>query len=774
MQNDLVSALCWTLIHSLWQGLLLAAVTGAFLIGTRRANARKRYNLLTVLFLLFIVATVITFAREMYVLSANSIVHDTPNFIITQQHLLNTVTPAAKTSGVGGNSFLDRFTDYFNTHASLVVTIWFVIFIARFVKLTTNLVYVQRLKFYKTHDPSQQWKDKIAELVGKLGLRKQVELLESGIVKVPVVMGVFKPVILLPLGLLAHLPSDELEAILLHELAHIQRRDYFVNLLQSFAETIFFFNPALMWLSSMIREERENCCDDMAIAVTNNKTKFINALIAFQEYNFSNRAYSIGFPGKKNQLLNRVKRIISNRNKTLNATEKSLLTFGMAVLIMFSLVAAKKTPVNETVGSVNKKPLAILSQKKTQPIEAVSLFKQPHPETGKVVIARDTVATRLEALLAKLSDTVPQTKEAAIAKDALLSKFATVSDTAVSQFSHFSTMLNDDGQTKTLVLTATTKDGKQYRLKKINDVISEFSINDERVPESKFEEHREEIAQIENAYRNKMIRVKERQLLANQKRLLSFEKDRTMYDMKRATLEKQRLLTDEKQWSRVEKIRTEANKRIADETNRKIDRKITTALNEQQRVAFDKKIHLFKGSADSLKRRGLMYGEERAVGDKKRLLFKGSADSMKRRGLMYGEERAAFDKKRLLINGLADSVRRMGSRNENHEWEQAAFSRKQEIMKWRQADDETRQHEAAMQMQNIISDLGKENIKIDMQKSWFALDNDQFIVDGKKMSSELHDTFKAKYLKPNGWGYYYGPIQVRGRGLFLDYKDLVK
>jgi len=338
MQNDLVSALCWTLIHSLWQGLLLAAVTGAVMISTRRSNARKRYNLLTVLFLLFMMATVITFAREMYLLSAHSIVVDTPNVSIVQQHLVNTVAPVTETSWVAGKSFLGRFTDYFNTHASLIVTIWFIIFMARFVKLTTNLIYVQRLKYYKTYDPSQQWKDKIAELVDKLGLSKQIQLLESGIVKVPVVMGVFKPVILLPLGLLAHLPSDEIEAILLHELAHIQRRDYFVNLLQSFAETIFFFNPALMWLSSMIREERENCCDDMAIAVTNNKSKFINALIAFQEYNFSNASYSVGFPGKKNQLLNRVKRIISDRNKTLNATEKSLLTFGMAVLIMFSMV----------------------------------------------------------------------------------------------------------------------------------------------------------------------------------------------------------------------------------------------------------------------------------------------------------------------------------------------------------------------------------------------------------------------------------------------------
>ena len=109
-------------------------------------------------------------------------------------------------------------------------------------------------------------------------------LLESAIVKVPVVIGLLKPVILLPLGLLSNLPPDQVEAVLLHELAHIRRKDYLVNLLQSFAEVVFFFNPALLWISSLMREERENCCDDVAISHIKNKKQFIHALVAFQEY----------------------------------------------------------------------------------------------------------------------------------------------------------------------------------------------------------------------------------------------------------------------------------------------------------------------------------------------------------------------------------------------------------------------------------------------------------------------------------------------------------
>ena len=106
-----------------------------------------------------------------------------------------------------------------------------------------------------------------------------------------------------------------------HELAHIRRKDYLVNLVQSFAEVVFFFNPALLWISSLLREERENCCDEVAISHTNDKKQFIHALVAFQEYatHTSNKQPTIAFAGRKNYLLNRVKRIIYNENKKLNA-----------------------------------------------------------------------------------------------------------------------------------------------------------------------------------------------------------------------------------------------------------------------------------------------------------------------------------------------------------------------------------------------------------------------------------------------------------------------
>ena len=178
------------------------------------------------------------------------------------------------------------------------------------------------------------------ELAVRIGIIKQVTLLQSSLAKIPMVIGHLKPIILFPIGILNALPANEVEAILLHELAHIRRNDFLINLLQQFVEIIFFFNPGVLWISSLIKNETENCCDDIAIAVTRDKKIFIHALVAFQEYN-TGLIYATTFPGSKNHLLNRVKRIITNNNKTLNNMEKLILASG---IIITSFVALAFSP----------------------------------------------------------------------------------------------------------------------------------------------------------------------------------------------------------------------------------------------------------------------------------------------------------------------------------------------------------------------------------------------------------------------------------------------
>lgn len=365
LSNDIIRATGWTLIHSLWQGLVLALVAGILILFTRKASPALRYNIFTLLFFLLVGSALCTFFYELRQPAA-----PTATVMPAQAFVSAEAVAEPQAAGLepaqGEPVFTARFAAYFNEHAPLLVMLWFIVFVARSLWLFGGLVYVQRIRHYKTSAPGALLVSKMEELSRRLRLNSKVQLLESAMIKVPTALGMLKPVILMPLGMMAQLPADQVEAVLLHELAHIRRRDFLVNLIQHFAETIFFFNPALLWLSARIREEREHCCDDMAIAVTQSRTGYIQALVSFQEYQLTARTkYAMAFPGKKKQLLDRVKRILGSHNKTLNMAEKSFLLLCFSLIGMLGIVFSQpdkkqeqKHPSTEQVAKMDEPDMA--------------------------------------------------------------------------------------------------------------------------------------------------------------------------------------------------------------------------------------------------------------------------------------------------------------------------------------------------------------------------------------------------------------------------------
>lgn len=357
LSNDIIRAIGWMLIHSLWQGLVLALVAGILILFTRKSRPALRYNIFTMLFFVLVGSAVLTFFYELRQPAGHAaITAGTPEQAVTAlTAMVPEATPApASDTAIQEPDFSRRFVAYFNEHAPLLVMLWFIVFVARSLWLFGGLVYVQRIRHYKTSIPDTAFIDHLSALCRRIGLNSKVQLLESAMIKVPTALGMLKPVILMPLGMMAQLPPDQVEAVLLHELAHIRRRDFLVNLVQHFAETIFFFNPALLWLSARIREEREHCCDDIAINVTQSRNGYIQALVSFQEYQLTPRTkYAMAFPGRKKQLLDRVKRILGSNNKTLNIAEKSflLLCFSLTGMLgfVFSQPEKKQTPTQATV-----------------------------------------------------------------------------------------------------------------------------------------------------------------------------------------------------------------------------------------------------------------------------------------------------------------------------------------------------------------------------------------------------------------------------------------
>jgi len=379
ISDTLLKAVSWTLVHTIWQGFILAFLAGIVILTTRKATSALRYNLLSGLFLAFIAVAGLTFEYEYGNENEESV--KSLNFSIE-----NIKSVWSIENGTVSNNLSSVVIDFLNANANAIVLIWFIIFCLKCFNITSNLSHIYKIRNYRNQPVSDYWKERLEILSQTIHLNKHIMLLESQLVKVPSVTGFFKPIILLPIGMLSQLPQDQVEAILLHELAHIRRKDYFVNLLQSFAEIVFFFNPGVLWLSSLIKEERENCCDDIAVSVTKCKAKFVHALVSFQEYNIKNNELIMGFGGKKNHLLNRARRIINNDTKSLNGVEKTFLSIAVfAVLIAMLAFGNANISISGNTSTEKKTELATL--------EAITTKLDPERKTREVKRISKTTET---------------------------------------------------------------------------------------------------------------------------------------------------------------------------------------------------------------------------------------------------------------------------------------------------------------------------------------------------------------------------------------------
>lgn len=149
---------------------------------------------------------------------------------------------------------------------------------------------VQRLRRRASQPANENWQVLLRRMCEQLRVTQSVKLVESALVEVPAVIGRLRPVILLPATAMTGLTTEQLEALLALELAHVRRHDYLINLIQTLVETLLFYHPAVWWISHRIRVEREHCCDDLAVQVCGNGIEYAKALVAMEEL----RAPSLG------------------------------------------------------------------------------------------------------------------------------------------------------------------------------------------------------------------------------------------------------------------------------------------------------------------------------------------------------------------------------------------------------------------------------------------------------------------------------------------------
>lgn len=267
--HPVIRALGWALFHSLWQGTLIALLAAGFLYAARGRSPEFRYRLAAAALALMVLTCAGTMLwllplQEAEVFPAGGL-----------------LAPVFDTGLVAGGWL--RFKHAATPWLPYLILAWSLGVSLRFLKLGAGLVWLYGSCLRATKPAPTAWENRFEQLRARAGISATVRLRLSRQVDSLLVLGWLKPIVLVLAGALLALSPEALEALLIHELAHIRRGDFLANLLQALVESIFFYHPAVGWLSRRMRQEREHCCDDAAVRACGDPILYASALVGLEE-----------------------------------------------------------------------------------------------------------------------------------------------------------------------------------------------------------------------------------------------------------------------------------------------------------------------------------------------------------------------------------------------------------------------------------------------------------------------------------------------------------
>jgi beta-lactamase regulating signal transducer with metallopeptidase domain len=350
-------SVAWALLQFVWQGTAIATVTAAALFLLRRGAADVRYVVASVGMALMLTLAVVTGAQRYQMLRSESASQSAVVFRdgMTFDRLEVSETPGAVQPQASRSSAAHSIN--WTAVLDVVPALWSAGVLFLTLRLLTGWMWMQRLRVQGVKVPAESIRYTAAQLAKRLHLRSTIAILESTRVDVPTVIGWLKPLVLLPASAIAALSPSQLEAILAHELAHVRRHDYLINLLQTIVETLLFYHPAVWWISRRIRIERENCCDDLAVSLCGDPIAYANALADLESLRSSigsfRRLDRTAMAATGGSLLQRVRRLLGapaahsgGRPAWLAASAALLVIIGMTAGAegLRTVVASKAAP----------------------------------------------------------------------------------------------------------------------------------------------------------------------------------------------------------------------------------------------------------------------------------------------------------------------------------------------------------------------------------------------------------------------------------------------
>jgi beta-lactamase regulating signal transducer with metallopeptidase domain len=313
---DVQRTLGLSLLHFLWQGAALAALAAVGIALARRASTR--YAIAIGALILMVAAPILTYVVLSESSSAFGVSAQTPAPVI------------ANAAGLASHRVVSSGQSRFISGGLLTgfVELWFVGVLLFSLRTAGGFFVVARLRRRDSRSMSGDLLALCLEMQDRLGITRAIRYCESLYLEAPAVVGWFRPVVLLPISALTGLTELQLRAVIAHELAHIRRFDAFFNLFQVAAETLLFYHPAVWWLSKRIRAERENCCDDVALAMCGNPAEYARALALMEEWRV---APSFAMAANRGPLASRVTRLLGITEKGSSLRNASV-AFGVLCL----------------------------------------------------------------------------------------------------------------------------------------------------------------------------------------------------------------------------------------------------------------------------------------------------------------------------------------------------------------------------------------------------------------------------------------------------------
>lgn len=352
----LLDAAGWALLHSLWQGALVAALYACFAALVPRRAADVRYAGGVAALLLLLLLPLLTaglsaraprglFARESA--QPEGVWADSTHAFARAP--LAGKEPAAPAPNASASSPSVPAAELWRAWAEERLTTllpWLVCaWLSGVLLLASRVVgaWLLVLRLKRSAGPvPRRFEELLARVSGRLRVHRAVRLCRSALVEVPTVVGHLRPVILVPAGALFGLTPAQLEAVLAHELAHVRRYDYAVNLLQTAVETLLFYHPAAWWLSGRVRAEREHACDDAAVEATGGDAlTYARALAALEQLRAdASPPAALALAANGGSLMQRIQRLVNRDTRT--HTRRPFAVLALAFALLFGALAAQR------------------------------------------------------------------------------------------------------------------------------------------------------------------------------------------------------------------------------------------------------------------------------------------------------------------------------------------------------------------------------------------------------------------------------------------------